>query len=80
MESEIVEIREIAYQRLERFARNSDVPSESFVFKDDHLIGIRYRIGIFHAQWLHGDDTIEFFRAGKLIDQIRLGSSLRRAA
>ena len=74
------QIRELAQHRLQRLNRGDYCPTESYVFENDRFCGIRFRHGPFHAQWMLNDELIEFFRENKLVDQVRLNSSARRAA
>ena len=77
---QVRQIREMAHQRLRRLDRSDGSPAESYVFKNDRFCGIRFRQGLFFAQWMLADELIEFFREDQLIDQIRLDASVLRAA
>lgn len=63
-------ITTIAIKRLSRFATGGASISRSFLFNDNRLSGIRLRAGLFYADWKYGDAAIQFFRDGRLVDEI----------
>ena len=73
----------IATRRLSRFAIGDSSVSRSFLFADNRLTGVRFRAGVFFADWLYGEDNVRFFRGDRQIDDIVLDSKqapVRRAA
>ena len=77
-------IATVAIKRLSRFATGGASISRSFLFNDNRLSGVRFRAGLFYADWQYDDTTIKFFRDGRLIDELPATGALpeptRRAA
>ncbi len=78
------EIRDLSHQAIGRVSRLEDRPRESFVFRDDHFCGMRYRLGLFHAEWMTDSIEIRVFRDNGLVDCVPVPSLgrpvIRRAA
>lgn len=53
----------LAKQRLAGFSRNTDLDfREAYLFRNDHICGIKITSGPFIAKWYESDDEIKFFR------------------
>ncbi len=53
----------LAKQRLAGFSRNTELDyRESYLFRNDHVCGVKITAGPFVAKWYESDDKIEFFR------------------
>lgn len=62
----------MAKQRLMVFLRDKDPDfRESYLFRNDHVCGVKITAGAFVAKWHEGDAEIHFFR-----DQTALGTVL----
>lgn len=71
LEHLIIRVREMAIARLERFSRSPDLSfTQSFLFRNDRLAGVRIRSGLFRADWFYDESVIRFFRGDHQIDQL----------
>lgn len=62
----------LAKQRLAGFSRSGDLDfRESYLFRNDHICGVKITAGAFVAKWHESDEEIQFFR-----DQTPLGTVL----
>ena len=53
----------LAKQRLAGFTRNAELDCrESYLFRNDHICGVKITSGPFVAKWYESDDEIQFFR------------------
>ena len=53
----------LAKQRLAGLARNTELDYyESYLFRNDHVCGVKITAGAFTAKWYESNDEIEFFR------------------
>ena len=53
----------LAKQRLAGFSRNAELDCrESYLFRNDHICGVKITSGPFIAKWYETDDKIQFFR------------------
>ena len=53
----------LAKQRLAGFSRNTELDCrESYLFRNDHICGVKITSGPFIAKWYETDDEIQFFR------------------
>lgn len=68
-QQKINKIATLAIKRLSRFATGGASISRSFLFNDNRLSGVRYRAGMFYADWKYGDAMVKFFRDGRQIDE-----------
>lgn len=60
----------LAKQRMAGFSRNSEPDfRESYLFRNDHICGLKITAGAFVAKWYESDEEIQFFR-----DQTPLGT------
>lgn len=73
-------IRNLAKHRLQELSGGDQLPTESYIFENDRFCGVRFRHGLFYAQWMLTDDLIKFFRESEVVDQLRLNDLVRRAA
>ena len=77
----ILRVRGIAQSRLGRFANlDRDVCRESYLFKNDHLCGIRFYLGSFKATWMLFAPEIEFFRGQNPIGSVGIEPTETRKA
>ena len=78
---QLLSIRDASLQRLARFSgkRESDV-QHCYLFRDDRLAGVRYRVGAFIASWFCGDSIISIHRGTSLVDQFPIESGIQKAA
>ena len=62
----------LARQRIASFSRNTELDfRESYLFRNDHICGVKITSGAFVARWYESDEEIQFFR-----DQTPLGTVL----
>jgi hypothetical protein len=60
----------LARQRLTSFLRGQEADfRESYLFRNNHVCGVKISTGAFVAKWYEGDSEIQFFR-----DQSPLGT------
>ena len=60
----------LAKQRMASFSRGTDLDfREAYMFRNDHVCGVKITLGPFVAKWFESDEEIHFFR-----DQTPLGS------
>ena len=53
----------LAKQRLAGFSRSTELDCrESYLFRNDHICGVKITSGPFIAKWYETDDEIQFFR------------------
>jgi len=53
----------LAKQRLTGLSRNTELDyCESYLFRNDHVCGVKITAGPFTAKWYESNDEIEFFR------------------
>lgn len=76
-------LRKLAQSRLSHFCKDSD-PSvkESYLFENDHYVGVRFVAGPFSFLWKQPDDFASVMRGDLLIESISLSgeTEIRRAA
>ncbi len=75
-------VREMVWARLVRLARQKEPAiSQSFLFRKNQLAGVRFRSGLFHADWFYDSRIIQFFWGDQCIDQLTVApGNDRRAA
>lgn len=79
--SNLLAVRDAAFQRLTRFANSRDSEiKQAYLFRNDKFAGVRFRVGAFIASWFCGDLEISIHRGANLIDQFPLKSVQRKAA
>ena len=62
----------LAKQRIASFSRSTDLDfREAYLFRNDHVCGVKITAGSFVAKWYESDTEIQFFR-----DQTPLGTVL----
>ena len=60
----------LAKERIAGFSRNTDLDfREAYLFRNDHICGVKITAGSFVAKWYESDTEIQFFR-----DQTPLGT------
>ena len=60
----------LAKQRIAGFSRSADLDfREAYLFRNDHVCGVKITAGVFVAKWYESDTEIQFFR-----DQTPLGT------
>ncbi len=74
-------IREMAHSRLRQFSKSPKTILESYLFHNDHVVGVRFRLAFFHADWRFGDDQIVVSRGENEVARLDVsGSENRRVA
>ena len=74
-------VRSKSHERLALISRSDRECLESYLFRNDHLCGIRFRQAFFHADWFIGDDFIRVFRDSNEIGRMEIASGyVHRAA
>ena len=78
---QILEVSRIAQTRLARMANvDAKTCQLSYLFRDQHFCGIRYRANQFTAIWQVNEPEIAFFRGQTPVGMVELASEQRRAA
>ncbi len=81
---ELLRVCQLAIARLARFtSMDEHHVGQSFLCIEDNFCGVRFQSGSFQAQWMFGQDRIEFSRGDQIIDQMMIAeheTQSRRAA
>jgi len=79
----IDEIRAMVYQRMSKLSRSTNPVQETYLFRDQKFLGIRFQQGIYSASWILGETEVQVMRDSQqivLIDLSVLNQSNRSAA
>ena len=79
----IDEVRAIVRQRMSQLSRSTNPVQETYLFRDQKFLGIRFQQGIYSASWTLDQTEIQVMRDSQqivLIDLSVLNLPNRRAA
>ena len=71
----IDEIRTIVRQRMSQLSRSTNPVQETYLFRDQKFLGIRFQQGIYSASWTLDQTEVQVMRDGQQIVLIDLSVS-----